>query len=176
MKAIGSAIRRGLVCSCHDLSEGGLAVALAEMAIAGSLGVRVDLGNNPPSISDKGGLAFQLPQGGIAEREQLHKNDETSRNAFQVRPQDIHHSAPLARRQNVGNIVRLFSESASRFIVEVTPEHWEAFEAYMRTNGVEDIKHIGNVTNTGYVDINDRDELIYLSVEELQAAWKGGGS
>jgi DNA-binding response OmpR family regulator len=30
----------------------------------------------------KGGVASQLPQGGIAEREQLHKNDETSRNAF----------------------------------------------------------------------------------------------
>src|SRR5437879_13813665 len=37
MRAIGSAIRKGLVCSCHDLSEGGLAVALAEMVIAGSL-------------------------------------------------------------------------------------------------------------------------------------------
>src|SRR5947209_4096861 len=144
------------------------------MAIAGSLGVRVDLGNLPPCISDQGGIAFQLPQGGIAEREQLHKNDETSRNAFQVPPQDINHSAPLARRQNAGNIVRLFSESASRFIVEVPPEHWEAFEAYMRRNGVEDIKHIGNVTDTGYVDIYDLDELIYLPVPELQKAWKGG--
>ena len=37
---------------------------------------------NPPITSDKGGIASQLPQGGIAEREQLHKNDETSRNAF----------------------------------------------------------------------------------------------
>ncbi|MFL5629425.1 MAG: glycosyltransferase family 9 protein, partial [Ktedonobacteraceae bacterium] len=90
MKALGSAIRRGLVCSCHDLSEGGLAVALAEMAIAGSLGVRVDLGNLPPCISDKGGIAFQLPQGGIAEREQLHKNDETSRSGFQVPERMMH--------------------------------------------------------------------------------------
>ena len=32
------AIRRGLVRSCHDLSEGGLAVGLAEMALAGGLG------------------------------------------------------------------------------------------------------------------------------------------
>jgi phosphoribosylformylglycinamidine synthase len=31
----------GLVQSCHDLSEGGLAVALAEMCIAGRLGVEV---------------------------------------------------------------------------------------------------------------------------------------
>jgi len=38
---------------------------------------------NPPITSDKGGIASQLPQGGIAEREQLHKNDKTSRSGFQ---------------------------------------------------------------------------------------------
>src|SRR6185312_3382776 len=37
-KAVHEAISRGLVRSCHDLSEGGLAVAVAEMAIAGGLG------------------------------------------------------------------------------------------------------------------------------------------
>jgi phosphoribosylformylglycinamidine synthase subunit PurSL len=35
------AMQDGLVQSCHDLSEGGLAVALAEMCIAGRLGVEV---------------------------------------------------------------------------------------------------------------------------------------
>ena len=35
------AMQTGLVRSCHDLSEGGLAVALAEMAFAGGLGVDV---------------------------------------------------------------------------------------------------------------------------------------
>ena len=38
---IHDAIRRGLVRSCHDLSEGGLAVALAEMAFAGGIGADV---------------------------------------------------------------------------------------------------------------------------------------
>ena len=33
-----AAIRRGLIRSCHDLSEGGLAVAIAEMAFAGGVG------------------------------------------------------------------------------------------------------------------------------------------
>lgn len=33
----------GLVSACHDLSEGGLAVAAAEMCIAGSLGLSLDL-------------------------------------------------------------------------------------------------------------------------------------
>ncbi|MDI3328766.1 MAG: phosphoribosylformylglycinamidine synthase subunit PurL [Alicyclobacillaceae bacterium] len=38
------AIRRGLVAAAHDVSEGGLAVALAEMAIAGGTGAEADLG------------------------------------------------------------------------------------------------------------------------------------
>ncbi len=35
-------MRAGLVESCHDVSEGGLAVALAEMCIAGRLGATID--------------------------------------------------------------------------------------------------------------------------------------
>jgi phosphoribosylformylglycinamidine synthase subunit PurL len=34
-------IRSGIVTACHDLSDGGLAVAIAEMAIAGSIGARI---------------------------------------------------------------------------------------------------------------------------------------
>ena len=45
------AISGGLVRSCHDLSEGGLAVAVAEMAFAGGLGVTVDLRNVQHSIT-----------------------------------------------------------------------------------------------------------------------------
>jgi phosphoribosylformylglycinamidine synthase subunit PurSL len=41
--AVHAAIHAGLVRSCHDLSEGGLAVALAEMAFAGGFGAHVDL-------------------------------------------------------------------------------------------------------------------------------------
>jgi phosphoribosylformylglycinamidine synthase len=50
MEAVTAAIRGGLVRSCHDCSEGGLAVALAEMAFAGGLGM--DIG-----LSGLGGLA-----------------------------------------------------------------------------------------------------------------------
>ena len=39
-----SAIRAGLVASCHDISDGGLAVALAEMCIAGDMGAELDIG------------------------------------------------------------------------------------------------------------------------------------
>ena len=124
MKALGAAIRTGLVCACHDLSEGGLAVALAEMAIAGALGARVNLG-----------------------------------------------MTPLQERRNIWNIVRLFSESPTRFIVEITPERWEAFEQHMRASRIDEVKHIGVVTDSGFLDIYDRDELIYLPVTELQQAW-----
>jgi phosphoribosylformylglycinamidine synthase len=42
-RAVASAIAAGLVRSCHDLSEGGLAGALAEMAFSGGLGADIDL-------------------------------------------------------------------------------------------------------------------------------------
>ncbi len=42
-RGLHCAIQAGLVASCHDCSEGGLAVALAEMAIAGDLGASVDV-------------------------------------------------------------------------------------------------------------------------------------
>jgi phosphoribosylformylglycinamidine synthase len=42
-RAVSSAIGSGLVRSCHDLSEGGLAAALAEMAFSGGFGADVDL-------------------------------------------------------------------------------------------------------------------------------------
>jgi phosphoribosylformylglycinamidine synthase len=42
-KMMHRSIQARQVVSCHDLSEGGLAVALAEMAFAGELGVEVDL-------------------------------------------------------------------------------------------------------------------------------------
>jgi phosphoribosylformylglycinamidine synthase len=45
--ALHEAIRGGLVRACHDLSEGGLAVAAAEAAFAGNLGARVELAAVP---------------------------------------------------------------------------------------------------------------------------------
>lgn len=43
LRVLHQAITRGLVSACHDLSEGGLAVAIAEMAIGGRLGATLDL-------------------------------------------------------------------------------------------------------------------------------------
>jgi phosphoribosylformylglycinamidine synthase len=47
MDALSAAMGKGLVRACHDLSEGGLGVAAAEMAFAGGLGMTVNLKNVP---------------------------------------------------------------------------------------------------------------------------------
>ncbi len=44
-RRLHQAMTAGLVSACHDLSDGGLAVALAEMAIGGRLGARIDVAN-----------------------------------------------------------------------------------------------------------------------------------
>ncbi|TLN18301.1 phosphoribosylformylglycinamidine synthase, partial [bacterium] len=45
--ALEKAIGEGLVASCHDASDGGLAVALAETAFSGGLGIDADLSRAP---------------------------------------------------------------------------------------------------------------------------------
>ena len=45
------AAREGLICSAHDLSEGGLAVALVESALQGGHGFRVDLAGQDPTVA-----------------------------------------------------------------------------------------------------------------------------
>lgn len=49
------AIYRGWVASCHDLSEGGLAVALAETAFAGGWGADVDIAAAPHELGEVSG-------------------------------------------------------------------------------------------------------------------------
>jgi phosphoribosylformylglycinamidine synthase len=41
--ALSEAIRKGFVASCHDCSDGGLGIALAESAFAGGLGMSINL-------------------------------------------------------------------------------------------------------------------------------------
>src|SRR5579883_1327753 len=133
MKALGEVIRMGLVRACHDLSEGGVAVAVAEMALASMQGVTIDASR------------IVLAQG-----------------------------VPIQRLPGLKNIVRLFSESPSRFLVEIAPEQLGAFERHMRSNGINDIAYIGTVSANERLIIRDGDtELLNLSVTELQQAWKG---
>jgi phosphoribosylformylglycinamidine synthase len=47
MEALSGAMDKGLVKACHDLSEGGIGVAAAEMGFAGGLGISLDLNKVP---------------------------------------------------------------------------------------------------------------------------------
>ena len=55
-RALHGAIQEGLVASCHDCSEGGIAVAAAESAFAGGLGMRIDISQTPAT----GGLPDEV--------------------------------------------------------------------------------------------------------------------
>ena len=85
-RAVTKAIDSGLIKSCHDISEGGLAVAAAEMAFAGGYGLELDLAKVP--------------------------------------------SKELTRSDFV-----LFSESNSRFLIEVSEMDMHEFEAQMKGKG-----------------------------------------
>jgi len=52
-KAVHEAIKQELIQSCHDLSQGGLAVALAETAFSGELGLKIELGKVPAENTKK---------------------------------------------------------------------------------------------------------------------------
>jgi phosphoribosylformylglycinamidine synthase len=51
-EAVAAALRSGIVAACHDCSDGGLAVGLAEMSIGGGLGARVELGQVPSAFGE----------------------------------------------------------------------------------------------------------------------------
>ncbi|MFZ2102070.1 MAG: phosphoribosylformylglycinamidine synthase subunit PurL [Oricola sp.] len=46
---VRSAIRNGQVTACHDLSDGGMVIALAEMCIASGKGAAIDAGDTAPA-------------------------------------------------------------------------------------------------------------------------------
>lgn len=121
-KAVTSAIDRGLIKSCHDISEGGLAAAAAEMAFAGGLGLKIELKKVP--------------------------GKELTRNDFV-----------------------LFSESNSRFIVEVTEADKEDFEDLMKGKVCS---LIGKVTKEQKIIIKGLNGKVVIdaSLETLRNSWK----
>jgi phosphoribosylformylglycinamidine synthase len=61
-RALHEAMRRGLIRACHDLSEGGLAAALAEMAFAGGRGADItEHGTSAGPESDEVHLFAESP-------------------------------------------------------------------------------------------------------------------
>jgi phosphoribosylformylglycinamidine synthase len=128
LRALAGAIGAGLVESCHDLSEGGLAVAAAEMAFAGDLGLRLDLGAvlgpDPAAGSDL-------------------------------------------------DATRLFSESCTRFLVEVSPENADAFAARLAGHPATPI---GEVCAEPVLECSGTDgsPVIKLPIDDLRRAFLGG--
>jgi len=123
MDALSAVMEKGLVKACHDLSEGGIGVAAAEMAFAGGLGMIIHLG--------------QVPLG-----EAMNRDDYV-----------------------------LFSESNTRFLVEVAQEDRQQFEGMMA--GV-DFAAIGQVTSKERLEVYGLNKEIVLSalVAELKEAWQ----
>jgi len=68
-RAMHHAIRGGLVRACHDLSEGGLSVAIAEMAFAGEVGAEME-----PAAQARVDLFSESPTRWIVEVESRHKD------------------------------------------------------------------------------------------------------
>jgi phosphoribosylformylglycinamidine synthase II len=123
MDTLSAAMGKGLVKACHDLSEGGIGVAAAEMAFAGGLGMELHL--------DK------VPLG-----------------------------EPIARNDNI-----LFSESNTRFLVEVAPEDSQRFEAAMK--GAE-FAAIGEVTRGDRFEVYGikGERVVSIALAELKEAWQ----
>lgn len=123
MEALSRATRKGLVRACHDCSEGGLAVAAAEMSFAGGLGMELGLGAVPIEGDIKG--------------------EDTL----------------------------LFSESNSRFLVEVRPQMVRAFEKALK--GIP-YGLLGRVKKEPVFVIKDRHDrtLIREGIYGLKEAWQ----
>ncbi|MCW4046452.1 MAG: phosphoribosylformylglycinamidine synthase subunit PurL [Candidatus Bathyarchaeota archaeon] len=120
--ALTKAMGEGIVKSCHDLSEGGLAVAAAEMAFAGGYGLEMDLRAVPSKL--------------------------------------------IARDDFL-----LFSESNSRFLVEVAEKDREEFEKLMKGKVHAEI---GKVTKNTRLIIQGlkRPAVVDAPIADLRASWK----
>jgi phosphoribosylformylglycinamidine synthase len=66
LDAVRAAVRSGVVATAHDVSEGGLACALAECAIANGIGAKADLGEDLSLFGEgPGGVLLAGPREGI---------------------------------------------------------------------------------------------------------------
>lgn len=76
-RALEKAMRMGLVASCHDCSDGGLGVAVAETAFAGGLGLLVELDRAPREGVDRDDhMLFSESQGRFLITVHAHKARE----------------------------------------------------------------------------------------------------
>jgi len=125
MNVITEAIDNRLVKACHDISEGGLAVASSEMAFSGNCGLEIKLGAVP-------------------------RADDVCRDDF-----------------------LLFSESNSRFLVEVPKERCWQFESI-----ISEVPHacIGRVLDEHVLRFKGLNQscILEADLEDLLTSWKIG--
>jgi phosphoribosylformylglycinamidine synthase len=120
LELVQEAIGRGYVLACHDLSEGGLGVAAAEMVMSGDLGMELELQSVPTDL---------------------------------IRREDF----------------ILFSESASRFLLEVRKEEEKKFRELVKGEGAR----VGEVISEPVLRIYGlEEEVCKLEAEELRRAWR----
>ncbi len=122
-EALSTAIRKGFIRSAHDCSEGGIGVALAEMAFSGGLGVTARL----DKVSFKG---------------------------------------KSSREDTV-----LFSESNSRFLVEVAPKDQKRFEKLLK--GIS-FGLIGRVEESPEFVVYGLNKQVCINayIQDLKEAWQ----
>ncbi|CAB3389485.1 phosphoribosylformylglycinamidine synthase subunit PurL [Kyrpidia spormannii] len=147
------AIRQGLAAAAHDVSEGGLAVALAEMAMAGGVGAEIDLGSLSGGPAAK--AEAKTPGAG---GEQVAGSDSQGETRPPVRAD-----------------VLLFGEAGSRIVLGVEPEKVEAVKALAAGAGVP----LAVLGTTGGDRLAIRvadgagEERVDVAVARLSEVWKG---
>ena len=123
MEKLSNASEKGLVKACHDCSEGGIGVAVAEMSFAGGLGAEIKI-----------------------------------------------KSVPLSEKITRDDFI-LFSESNSRFIVEIAPQNKEKFEKTLQ--GVS-FANIGTTNNSNKLEVFGLSgkKVVSESISDLKEAWQ----
>ena len=124
MDLVTKAIDSGYVRSCHDLSDGGLVAAMAEMAFSSGYGAELQLKNAP-------------------------RDKEIRRNDF-----------------------LLFSETNSRFLVEVSQKWSEDFKALMKDCAFAEIGRVKKEETLSSYGLDGK-KVVYAELSELRKNWKG---
>ena len=120
INGILTSIDKEYINSIHDISEGGIAVCLSEMAIGGDIGAIVDISN-------------------------------------------------IGR--NLRTDFKLFSESNTRWIVEVKKEKQKEFEKLLSQKNINFVK-IGQTKGKKLIIKDERNETINIDISKLRDCWK----
>ena len=125
-RAVHDLISRGLVTAAHDVSDGGIAVALAEMAIGGQLGLTATVPHDVPHDATGPSALDETLAGATG-------ND----------------SGASAAPDPLGMIAALANEAPGRLVLETPPKEREAVAERLGPLG----RRIGLVTGTGVIEI-----------------------